>query len=79
MEKDKPKTYLEDSILDGPFEPKKQHGDQKWQATDFMWSKTTYRLDGVIKDPGNCILYHLQDGPERVFGHNGYKDTSVIL
>ena len=45
------KTYSEETILreDGLYrylyQPGKQHGDQKRWATDFIWSKKTYRLD----------------------------------
>ena len=26
-----------------------------------------YRLDRIVQDPGNCVLYYLQDGPDRAF------------
>ena len=26
-----------------------------------------YRLDRIVKDPGNCILYYLQGRPDRAF------------
>ena len=45
------KTYSEETILreDGLYrylyQPGKQNGDQKRWATDFIWSKKTYRLD----------------------------------
>ena len=25
------------------------------------------RLDRIVQDPGNCVLYYLQDGPDRAF------------
>ena len=31
-------------------------------AADFIWSKNTYR-----QEPGNRVLYYLQDGPDRAF------------
>ena len=34
------------------------------QATDFICSKNTYRLDQVIKEQ---VLYYLQDGPNKAF------------
>ena len=33
----------------------------KKRATDFIWSKNTYRLDRVVKESGDCVLYYLQD------------------
>ena len=32
-----------------------------------MWSKITHRLDRIVQEPGNCVLYYLQDGPHRAF------------
>ena len=49
------------------YQPGEQHGDQKRQATDLIWSKNTYRLDRIVQDPGNRVLYYLQDGPDRAF------------
>ena len=41
---------------------------KKRQATDFIWSKNTYRLDQVIEKPGNLVLYSLQeDEPNSAF------------
>ena len=45
------KKYLEETVLpeDGLYrylyQAGQQHGDQKRQATDLIWSKNTYRLD----------------------------------
>ena len=67
------KTYPEETILpeDGLYrylyQPGEQHGDQKRRATDFIWSKNTYRLDRIVQEPGNRVLYYLQDGPNRAF------------
>ena len=47
--------------------PGEQHGDQKRRATDLNWSKGTYRLDRIIKEPENWVMYYLKDGPERAF------------
>ena len=65
------KKYPEETILpeDGLYkylyQPGKQHGDQKRLATDLIWSKNTYRLGAIVQEPGNCVLYYLQDGPDR--------------
>ena len=66
-------TYPEETVLteDGLYrylyQPDEQHGDQKRRATDFIWSKNTYRLERIVQEPGNCVLYYLQDGPDRAF------------
>ena len=50
------------------YQPGEQHGDQRRRATDLIWSKETYRLDRVIEDPGNRVLYYLaKPAPERAF------------
>ena len=67
------KKYPEETVLpeDGLYrylyQPGEQHGDQKRRATDLIWSKNTYRLDQIVQEPGNHILYYLQDGPDRAF------------
>ena len=47
--------------------PGEEHDDQRKRATDRTWSKNTYRFSSVIEQPGNRVMYYLQDGPERVF------------
>ena len=81
------KPYLEETVLaeDGLhrylYQPGKQHGDQKRQATDLIWSKNTYRLDRIVQDLGNRVMYYLQDGPDRAFVHEELmhisEDTQV--
>ena len=67
------KTYPGETVLPKDrlyrylYQPGKQHGDQKRRATDLIWSKNTYRLNRIVQDPGNCVLYYLQDGPDRAF------------
>ena len=67
------KTYPEETVLPEDrlytylYQPGEQHGDQKRRATDFIWSKNTYRLDRIVQEPGNRVLYYLQDGPDRAF------------
>ena len=60
-------TLPEDGLYRYLYQPGEQHGDQKRRATDLIWSKNTYRLDRIVQDPGNRVLYYLQDGPDRVF------------
>lgn len=33
--------------------------DKKIRTTDFIWSKITYRLDRIVGNPGNWVLYYL--------------------
>ena len=67
------KKYPEETVLpeDGLYrylyQPDEQHGDQKTQAIDLTWSKNTYRIDRIVQEPGNRVLYYLQDGPNRAF------------
>ena len=67
------KTYSEENVLSENglyrylYQPVKQHGDQKRRATEIIWSKNTYRLDQILQESGNRVLYYLQDGPDRAF------------
>ena len=66
-------NYPEETLLpnDGlsryHYQPDEQHGDLKRRARDLIWSKNTYRLYRIIQDPGNRVLYYLQDRPHRAF------------
>ena len=57
------KKYPEESVLpeDGLYrylyQPDEQHGDQKRRATDLIWSKNKYRLDRIVQDPGNDVIF----------------------
>ena len=57
----------EDGLYIYLYQPDEQHRDQKRGATDLIWSKNMYRLDLVVQNPGNRVLYYLQDGPDRAF------------
>ena len=79
------KTYPEETALpeDGLYrylyQPGEQHGDQKRRATDFIWSKNTYWLDRIVQEPGNRVLYYLQDGPNRAFVCEELMHISFII
>ena len=64
------KPLPEDGLYRYFYQPGEQHGDQKRRATDFAWSKNTYRLDRIDQEPGNRILYYLQGGPVRLYVKN---------
>ena len=59
----------EDRLYRYLYQPGEQHGDQKRRATDLIWTKNRYRLDRIVQEPGNRVLYYLQDGPNRAFVH----------
>lgn len=40
---------------------------KKRQDTSFIQSKNKYRLDRVVKESGNHVLYYLLNGPDRAF------------
>ena len=40
---------------------------KKRRETDFIWSKNTYRLDRIVQEPGNRVLYYFQHGTDRGF------------
>ena len=40
---------------------------KKRRATDLVCSKNTYRLDRIVQEPVNRVLYYLLDGPDRAF------------
>ena len=66
-------SYPEEEVLpeDGLYQyllqPSEEHDDQQCRATDRIWSKGTYRLREIVKNPGNRVMYYLLDGPERAF------------
>ena len=43
------------------YQPREQDGDQKRREADFIMSKNMYRRDRIVQEPGNRILYYLQD------------------
>ena len=49
------------------LQPGEEHDDQRWRATDRIWSKGTYRFREIIEDAGNCVMYYLLNGPEKAF------------
>ena len=49
------------------YQTGEKHGKQKRRATDLIWRKNTYRLDRIVQDTGNRVLYYLQDELDRAF------------
>ena len=68
------KTYPKEDTLpvDGLYRYLYQAGEleggDRRRATDMVWSWDTHRLDRVVEDPGQRVLYYLADGaPKRAF------------
>ena len=65
------------------LEPGEENSDSRRRATDNIWSRKTFRLDRIIKNKGQRVLYYLApsgdgsafrftaagdaEGPERAF------------
>ncbi len=49
------------------LEPGEENSDTKRRATDNNWSRKTFRLDRIVENSGQRVLYYLADGPERAF------------
>ena len=61
LDKKYPKETVlpEDGLYIYLYQRDEQHGDQKRRAKNLIWGKNTYRLDRIVKDPGNRVLYYL--------------------
>ena len=65
----------EDGLYRYLLQPSEEHDDQQRRATDRILSKGTYRLQEIVENPGNRVMYYLceagpqglLDGPERAF------------
>ena len=51
------------------YQPGELEGGDRRRATDMVWSWDTHRLDRVVEDPGQRVLYYLAEGPKRAFVH----------
>ena len=68
----KVKPYSEEQVLpeDGLYRYLYQPGELEEgdSATDMIYSWNTFRLDKIVEDSGQCVLYYLSDGaPKRAF------------
>ena len=57
----------EDGLYRYLYQPGELEGGQQRRATDMIWSWNTFRLDKIIQDKGQRVLYYLRDGPKRSF------------
>ena len=55
----------EDGLYRYLLQPGEEHDDQRRRATDWIWSKGTYRLKEIVENPGNRVMYYLKDGPKQ--------------
>ena len=71
----------EDGLYGYVYQPSEQYEDKKKRATDINLSENTYQLDRIVEEPGNHVLYNLQDEPDKAFVSKELmhisKDTQV--
>ena len=60
-------TLPVDGLYRHLYQPGELEGGQQRRATDMNWSWNTFRLDRVVEDPGQRVLYYLAEGPKRAF------------
>ena len=63
----KEEVASEDGLFRYLYQPGELEGGDKRRATDMNWSWNTFRLDRVVEDPGQRVLYYLAEGPQRAF------------
>ena len=51
-----------DSLYRYLYQPGELEGGDRRRATDMVWSWDTHRLDRVVEDPGQRVLYYLAEG-----------------
>ena len=57
----------EDGLYRYFYQPGELEGGQQRRAIDMVWSWNTFRLDEIIQNKGERVLYYLRDGPKRSF------------
>ena len=57
----------EDGLYRYLYQPGELEGGQQRRAIDMIWSWNTFRLDKIIQDEGERVLYYLRDDPKRSF------------
>ena len=69
----KVKSYPEEKVLpeDGLYRylyrPGELEGGQQRRSTDLVWSWNTFRIDRIVEDQGQRVLYYLANAPKRAF------------
>ena len=64
---EKEELAQEDGLYRFLLEPGEENNDQKRRATDNIWSRKTYRLDRIVENPEQRVLYYIAEGPDRAF------------
>ena len=57
----------EDGLYRYLYNPEEIEDDNRRRAPDMIWSWNTFRLDRIVENPGQCVLYYLVSGPQRAF------------
>ena len=58
----------EDGLYRYLYQPGELEGGDRRRATDMIWSWNTFRIDRIVEDQGQRVLYYLADGaPKRAF------------
>ena len=63
----KEKVAPEDGLYRYLYKPGELEDDNQRRATDMIWSWDTFRLDRIVENPGQRVLYYLAEGPKRAF------------
>ena len=61
------KVLPEDGLYRYLYQPGELEGGDRRRATDKIWSRNTFRLDRIVENLGQRVLYYLTDGPKRAF------------
>ena len=57
----------EDGLYRYSYQPGELEGGQQRRATDMIWSWNYVRIDRIVENKGERVLYYLTDGPQRAF------------
>ena len=57
----------QDGLYRYMYQPGELEGGQQRRATDMVWSWNTFRIDRIVENLGQRVLYYLADGPQRAF------------
>ena len=57
----------EDGLYRYLYQPGELEGGQQRRATDMIYSWNTFRIDRIVENPGQRVLYYLAEGPKRAF------------
>ena len=61
------KVVSEDGLYRYLYRPGELERGDRRRATDMIWSWDTFRLDRIVENPGQRVLYYLADGSKRAF------------